>query len=78
MQSFNTTITQPCNLGSKNLEQAATELDRAINKALKKACPEIKIIIGKHTPKDPDWFQPPDRKTDFYLIGILEIKVDST
>jgi hypothetical protein len=36
--------------GSKNLEQAATELDRAINKALKKACPEIKITIGKHTP----------------------------
>jgi hypothetical protein len=27
--------------GSKNLEQAATELDRAINKALKIACPEI-------------------------------------
>jgi hypothetical protein len=48
--------------GSKNLEQAATELDRAINKALKKACPEIKITIGKHTPKDPDWFQPETKK----------------
>ena len=48
--------------GSKNLEQAALELDRAINKAVDKACPEIKITIGKHTPKDPDWYQPETKK----------------
>jgi hypothetical protein len=29
-------------------------------------------------PCNATMMQPPDRKTDFYLIGILEIKVDST
>jgi ribonuclease HI len=48
--------------GSKRLDQAAAELDRTINKALNKACPEYQITIGKNTPKSPDWYQPETKK----------------